>query len=205
MCGRYYLERELGPEELRQVIDAVNRRVNAGPVKTEGEVFPADTVPVIANSRALVPTPFAMTWGYTLPDGRRLINARSETARDKPLLRDGITRRRCVVPASWYFEWQRQGREKTKYAIRPADGGPTYLAGIYRLENGRPAFAVLTRAPADAISFIHDRMPVLLPRELLEAWLDPANPADALLRAAVTDVAYEKADPSAPEQLGMEL
>ena len=116
-----------------------------------------------------------MKWGYTLPDGKPVTNARSETAAEKPMFRDGMLNRRCLVPASNYFEWERRGRERVKYAIRPAGHPVLYMAGVYRMEGGRPVFAILTRAPAEPIAFIHDRMPVILPADAQAAWLDVRN------------------------------
>lgn len=83
MCGRYYIDDGIDANELREIIDEVNRHSNADQVKTSGEVFPTDTVPIIANSRAMVPSAFAMSWGYSLPDGKRIINARSETPKKR--------------------------------------------------------------------------------------------------------------------------
>ena len=153
MCGRYYIDDGIDSGELQEIIDAVNRHSNADQVKTSGEIFPTDTVPIIANSRAMAPSAFAMSWGYSLPDGKRIINARSESAEEKPMFRDGMAQRRCAVPATNYFEWERAGKRKTKYAIRPAGGGLMYMAGIYRMESGRPVFTILTRSPAESISF----------------------------------------------------
>ena len=77
MCGRFFLADSDNSGELRSIIDQLNRR--GATVKT-GEIFPTDTVPVLANNRNRRVMPFPMQWGYTLPDGRLLINARSETA-----------------------------------------------------------------------------------------------------------------------------
>lgn len=82
MCGRYYIAEEDSAAELQEILEQLNRRGAA--VKT-GEIYPTDTVPVLANNKSLVITPFAMKWGYTLPDGKQIINARSETAADKTL------------------------------------------------------------------------------------------------------------------------
>lgn len=183
MCGRYFIDMEDTDEELEEIIAILQRRKGSAPVKT-GEIFPSDTVPVIANNRRLMPTPFAMRWGYALPDGRRVINTRSETAHERPMFQDGMRRRRCLIPASLYFEWEHRGRERIKYAIRPAGAKPLYMAGIYRIENGSPVFSILTRAPAESIAFIHDRMPVILPAALREAWLSPDVPPEPLLAQA---------------------
>ena len=80
MCGRYWIDDGRESIELTEIIEAVNRRVAIEPVKTSGEIFPADIVPVVASNRRMTPTAFAMQWGYALPDGRRIINARGETA-----------------------------------------------------------------------------------------------------------------------------
>ena len=202
MCGRYYIDDGIDSGELQEIIDAVNRRSNSDQVKTSGEVFPTDTVPMIANSRAMVPSAFAMSWGYSLPDGKRIINARSESAEEKPMFRDGMAQRRCAVPATHYFEWERAGKQRTKYAIRPADNGLMYMAGIYRVENGRPVFTILTRDPAESISFIHNRMPVLLPSDMVPDWINPEYSVGDLLRNAILDVQYRPAEPAARDGCG---
>lgn len=185
MCGRYFVDRAESAEDLDRIIDALNRR---GQIVKTGEVFPGDPVAVIANSRGMSPAPFAMTWGYRGPGQRLIINARSESAADKPLFRDGMHRRRCALPALAYYEWQQTPGGKVKYAIRPRGEAPFYLAGIYTLADGQPRCTVLTRSPADSIAFIHDRMPVLLPRDALQDWLDPRFAAADVLRAALTDM-----------------
>lgn len=196
MCGRYYIEDDDTAEELRAIIAEVQRKLdeqNNGAMIKTGEIFPTYVVPVIANNRQLVPTSFAMKWGYSLPDGKLIINARSETAAEKPLFRDGMLNRRCLVPATSYFEWEKRGKEKVKYAIRPSGRSMLYLAGIYRIENGRPVFSILTREPAEQIAFIHDRMPVILPDAAKGDWLDARNSTEELLRDASLDMAYATA------------
>ena len=189
MCGRYYIAEDDAAEELRQIIEAVNRR--NPDAKTGGEIRPGDTVPVLANSPSLQPGAYAMHWGYTLPDGKLLFNARSETAAEKAIFKDGMAHRRCLVPATCYFEWEHRGKEKIKYAIGQSDRGILYMAGIYRMEKGVPVFTILTRAPADSIAFIHDRMPVILPDEAKADWLNPKYAADDLIRHAATEVQFQ--------------
>ena len=190
MRGRYYIAEEDSAAELQEIIEQLNQR--GAKIKT-GEIYPTDTVPVLANNKSMVIAPFAMKWGYTLPDGKQIINARSETAADKPLFRDGLLQRRCLIPASSYFEWERHGKARTKYAIRAAGCGMIYMAGIYRIREGQPEFLILTREPAPAIAFIHDLMPVLLPKPAQEQWLDlRCDPAD-VLHSAQLDVEYQPA------------
>ena len=193
MCGRYSIILGDGDDEdiqeLRELMTELQRKRQEAAVKT-GEVAPTDLALVIAPNKRLAPAAFAMRWGYRLPDGKPVFNARSETAAEKPMFRDGMRARRCLVPASHYFEWEKRGRERVKYAIRPAGRGVMYMAGIYRIEDGAPAFAILTREPSEQIAFIHDRMPVILPADARDAWLDARNDAQGVLRSALTDVRF---------------
>ena len=191
MCGRYYIAEDDAAEELRQIIEAVNRR--STDVKTSGEIRPGDTVPVLANSPTLQPGAYAMRWGYTLPDGKLLFNARSETAADKALFQDGMAQRRCLIPATCYFEWEHRGKEKIKYAIAPEGSRMIYLAGIYRKEDNRAACTILTREPAESIAFIHNRMPVILSAEAVRDWLNIRYDAADVLKAAQVEMAYHLA------------
>lgn len=192
MCGRYYIAEDDQAEELKQIIDMINRKHN-GEVKTAGEVFPSETVPVIATSRTQKITPFAMEWGYSTSDGNRLINARSETASQKPTFRDGMLQRRCIIPASWYFEWNKNERGRPKYAIGAENKNVIYMAGIYRFEHDKPVFSILTRDPAESIQFIHHRMPVILPREAVRDWLNTSYRAEEVLQSAMLNVSHRLA------------
>ena len=197
MCGRYFIDGDDLPEELERILEELNRKNTPENLKTSGEIFPSDVVPVLANSRRQDVQPFAMRWGYSFPGGRPVINARAETAAEKPLFRDGMRQRRCLIPASSYFEWERREGQKTKYAIRPAGAEMLYLAGIYHLENHDgaviPSFAILTRSAAPEIAFIHYRMPVILPPDCARDWLKVENRADEVLRRALQEMELQKA------------
>ena len=186
--------------ELRPFVEAANRspllfkmlEKTAKPMKTEGEIRPADLVPVLATSRAGKPAVFPMLWGF---QGKQslLINARAETAAEKPTFRESWQSHRCAVPASWYYEWEHlsspDGKTRTgrKYLIQPEGSALSWLAGLYRLEDGLPRFTVLTQEPSPEIRAIHDRMPVLFPREVISAWIRPdQDPAPLLARSLRT-------------------
>lgn len=202
MCCRYYME--LSPE-LRPFVEAANRSPLreslvaklARPLVTEGEVRPGNLVPVVAPSRSRQATVYPMLWGFT---GRTspLFNARSETADSKPTFRESWVKRRCAIPASWYYEWAHaetpEGKRKTgeRYAIQPVGCRVLFLAGLYRMEerDGQPCpvFTVLTREATPELRRIHDRMPVILPREALRRWIDPATDPAALLPLALEEM-----------------
>ena len=192
MCGRYYVEPESDMEELAELIAEAKRKSEE--VKT-GEVFPSDTAAVIANSRQLKPAVFPMRWGFERKGGGLAINARSETAGEKQLFRESAQLRRCLIPASCYFEWEHRADGKVKYAIRPRGKELLYLGGLYtKPEPGAlPRFTILTRKAADGISFIHDRMPVIVPKEKEPDWLSQQMTLDELLEDAETDMEYSEA------------
>lgn len=197
MCGRYYIAEDDMAEEMARIIEEINRKQTPEGMKTSGEIFPSDIVPVLANSRQQDVQPFAMRWGYTFPNSKPVINARSETAAIKPMFKDGMKQRRCLIPATHYYEWEHRGRQSIKYAIRPERSRMLYLAGIYHLEKHDdvivPTFTVLTREASPGISFIHDRMPVILPSEITTDWLDSRNDAVEVIQAAMLDMEYQLA------------
>ena len=155
-------------------------------------------LPVIALNRAGKKTVFPMKWGFSIPKtgtgSRLLINARVETAAQKSAFREAWAAHRCIVPASWYFEWEHDDAgkaTKTKYAIRPQRQSLTWLCGLYRLEQGLPVFVILTREPSEDIRFIHDRMPLMLPREQVDAWISPREKPESILPFAQTRMRFQ--------------
>ena len=134
-----------------------------------------------------------MHWGCTLSDGKLLFNARSETAAEKAMFKDSMAQRRCLIPATCYFEWEHRGKDKIKYAIAPQNSNMIYLAGVYRKEGNRAACTILTREPAESIAFIHNRMPVILPVEAVGDWLNMRYDAADVLKAAQKNMQYRLA------------
>ena len=137
-----------------------------------------------------------MKWGFT---GKTLlINAKSETAAIKLTFRDAWSSHRCIVPASWYFEWEHflanNGKKKTgnKFMLQPKGSSVTWLCGLYRIENGLPCYVVLTREPSEEIRFIHDRMPLILPETYVDDWIRPDTKPEEIIKAAQTDILYER-------------
>ena len=204
MCTRFYVEPDT--EEIREVIAEVQRSlladkfIRAGnAILTSGEIRPTNVVPVIATGRSGKRASFPMKWGFQIPGGSLIVNARTETAAQKPTFREAWEKHRCIIPASWYFEWEHlignAGQKKTgdKYMIQPMGSSMTWLAGLYRMEDGLPVFAVLTKEPTKGLSLIHDRMPLILPKNLIDAWINPDSRPEDLLRYALSEMVLEKA------------
>jgi putative SOS response-associated peptidase YedK len=191
MCGRYaFFSTHEAVARLFGVADppAIEPRWNIAPtqfvpvVRTESDA---------ARRVALLYWGLIPSWAKDKSVGARMINARSETARDKPAFRAAYRRRRCLVLASGYYEWQRTGGAKQPYFIRRADGEPFGMAGLWESwveRPGEPALescTILTGAPQPALSVIHDRMPVIVGPQNYAPWLDPklveAEAVDAIV------------------------
>lgn len=180
LCGRYYIPEDNENEDFKVLLSRIKERHHNTPelkLMKLGEVFPSDVAPVVTKE-----DPALMKWGFVSPGlSRAIINARLETADEKPMFRGLFNSRRCMVPASHYFEWKNEKTEKQKYAI--GRRRPIYMAGLYRFEEelSVPLFVILTRPAAADIEFIHDRMPVIVPDEARENWLKGRMDARELL------------------------
>ncbi len=205
MCTRFYIEPET--EELMEVIEEIRksllkrRFLKAGSaIQTFGEIRPTDVVPVIAPGKDAKRAVFPMRWGFQIPGRSLVVNARSETAAEKPTFQEAWRKHRCVIPASWYYEWEHltdeAGRKKAgdKFMIQPRNAQVTYLAGLYRMEDGLPVFTVLTREPSEELRKLHDRMPLILPQECIDEWIRPDADPEKLLKYALTDMVTERVE-----------
>ena len=203
MCTRFYVEPDT--EETREIIREALRSPLVGKfhhagcaVLSSGEIRPSNVVPVIAPNREGKRTAFPMRWGFRFPGRPLVVNARTETAAEKPAFRESWAKRRCVIPARWYYEWEHlvgnSGQRKTgdRYMIQPRGADVTWLCGLYRIEDGLPAFTVLTREPSEELRRIHDRMPLVLPAERVGEWIRPGASPEDLLGYAVTDMILER-------------
>ncbi len=160
MCGRYQFSMESSA-----ILAQIARET--GNTEFAGEIFPANTAPVLhAENGAIHPALFR--WGFPMQGKRLMINARSETAAVKPMFRDSLKTRRCVIPSSGFFEWD---PEKHKYFFQLPDEDALYMAGIYDQHGGKKCFCILTTAANESMKDIHSRMPLVLRKEQVSDWL----------------------------------
>ncbi len=123
------------------------------------------------------------SWAREKSIGARMINARGETLREKPSFRSAYRRRRCLVLADGYYEWQRSAGAKQPYFISFADGEPFGMAGLWETwrdpgsAETLESCCIVTTAPAPEVAHVHDRMPVIVGRSDYDEWLDPGNAA----------------------------
>ena len=178
MCGRFALEFIPGP-----LLEAFG--LSAPPLPPRYNVAPTQTAPALlrdpdSGRPALQPLLWGLVpfWARDAAGAARLINARLETAAEKPAFRAAFRHRRCLIPASGFYEWRREGKARQPFYFSPGDGEPgLVLAGLWEdwSRDGVHvrSFAILTSAADALVKPYHDRMPVVLPESLWRDWLHP--------------------------------
>lgn len=176
MCGRFTLrapadrvKREFQLEE----VPSIEARFNIAPTQSVLAVRSiADEREAVLLKWGLIPS-----WAKDNSIGAKLINARSETVEEKPSFREAFKRRRCIIPADGFYEWQRTGGRKQPYYFRLKDDRLFGFAGLWekwRTPDGESleTCSILTTEANEVLSTVHDRMPVILHPESYELWLD---------------------------------
>lgn len=216
MCGRFASYR--ATQDLVDAYDVDDVTPAAARLAPSWNVAPTHGVRVVLDRRdddgarrelhvarwGLVPA-----WAPDRRTGSRLINARRETLDTKPAFRDSLRRRRCLVPADGYYEWERRDGRRRPFFIRAQDDGLLALAGLYAfwrdpdLPPDHPdrwvlSTTIVTAGAPESLAAIHDRVPVVLRRSAVETWLDPATTVpDALevLDAAAPPLRHHEVSP----------
>jgi putative SOS response-associated peptidase YedK len=178
MCGRFTLfeaDKILSKEFGVSSIPPLSPRYNIAPSQLVATV--RATTAGSGREIALLRWGLIPSWSKDPAIGNRLINARAETAREKPSFRNAFKRHRCLIPANGFYEWQRLERGKQPFYIRMRDGHPFAFAGLWdRWESPDEGIvetcAILTTDANDVLAPIHDRMPVILPAIEYDRWLD---------------------------------
>lgn len=173
MCGRYFIDSNI--DDIREVIEEIERRY-PGVVMKEGEIFPTDIVPVITSEG-----PVPAKWGYPgFKNKGQIINARAETASEKPMFRKSMDGKRCVIPTTGFFEWTKT-KTKIKYFFELPDESVLYLAGLYEYYDNELCMVVLTHDANESMKGVHNRMPVILTGDQLTLWLNETDEAKEIL------------------------
>ena len=177
MCGRYALV------ETTEAVEALYNLKYLDQFPPRYNIAPTQPILMIGNDGASQIAPILVRWGL-VPSWVKepgefslLINARSESAAEKPSFRNAMRHRRMLIPASGYYEWYRKGDEKQAYWVRPRDGSLMTFGGLmetWASPNGSEidSGCLLTTSANKALSAIHHRMPVIIKPQDFERWLD---------------------------------
>lgn len=209
MCGRYLLNsstdelrRTFGFTEVSDLPRQLTPRFNVAPTQVvpvvrEPPARKLDIVRTVDGGRELVAARWGLipSWAKEASIGNKMINARAETVAEKPAFRAAFRARRCIIPASGFYEWRRRGGgPKQPFLIRRKDGQPMAFAGLWESWTD-PATGevvttctIITCAPNALMAELHDRMPVILDPADHDAWLDPTRlGGEELLRPCPAD------------------
>jgi putative SOS response-associated peptidase YedK len=187
MCGRF-TQTKLKKKNLADLFDLADApdwpdRYNVAPTQ------PVAAVRQAAEGRELVTLRWGLvpSWSADPKTGYRLINARSETVAKTPAFRAAFKQRRCLIPISGYYEWQKTAEGKQPFYIHPKGAELFTLAGLWEHWQGADgeiieSCSILTTAAADVVRFLHERMPVILQPQDFDLWLDPQVQKPELLQ-----------------------
>lgn len=201
MCGRFVALSD--PDGLVRFFTIDERQ--AADLPPSANVAPTEPVYAVARhdgSRVLTTFRWGLVpfWAKDLKVGGRHINARAETVHTAPAFRDSFDRKRCIIPADAFFEWERRpGQKPQPHLFERGDRGPLAFAGLWASWRDRSVTdaerlltcTIITTDANAVVAPLHDRMPVVLEMADVDAWLDPATPPDALrglLRPAPDDL-----------------
>lgn len=182
MCGRYNLRAT--PEQLIEIFEVLRAPAPAEDwLAPRYNIAPTQTVAAIRagsdGCRELIPLRWGLipSWSKERATGAPLINARAESVATKPAFRSAFRTRRCLIPATGFYEWKQVGRAKQPFHIRLPDNRPFAFAGLWERwapKGGEPveSCTILTTEANELLGTLHDRMPVILPQHAWHAWLD---------------------------------
>lgn len=192
MCGRFALATE---KNILDMLYDLEIRTNFN-LKPRYNIAPSQQVPVLRLSpndgkRELIELKWGLVpfWADDPSIGSKMINARAETLAEKPSFRDAFRKRRLLVPVSGFYEWKKKEGAKQPYYITRKDNRLFSLAGLWELwdkgDTPLESFTILTTEPNSLISKLHNRMPVIIPKEAYQDWLNPASEAELLQKLLV--------------------
>lgn len=179
MCGRFGEEEEY--VALARRYQAFVEVADPGPRYNVAPTQPAAVIVQHEGKRHLTHHRWGLVPAFAkdLSIGARMINARSETLTSQAAFREAFAVRRCIVPATRFYEWQKRDKDRIPFSILRNDGAPLHFAGLWASWRGKEtgervlSCAIVTTDANETMAPIHDRMPVILPDEAVDLWLDP--------------------------------
>ena len=194
MCSRF--ENKASAKTVKRRFRLKSLPDGADAILSAPDRRPTDPILAIGSGPEAIILRFGLSTSW---DAQPLLNARIETLTEKPTFRP-LLETRCLIPATGYFEWRRQGKMRIKNRIEPQNHAPFAFAGL--VDKSQNAAVILTCAPADPIAHVHGRMPVILKEGDEEAWLDPARAFASLtgMLRPFADVTAVEETPPPPRQ-----
>ncbi len=191
MCGRFTLAINPGAIEEYFAVDASGEHTDLSP---RYNIAPSQDIAVVVkpdaeSDRALTMMRWGLIphWAKDIKIGYKMINAKGETLTEKPAYRTAYKKRRCLIPATGFYEWQARNGHKQPYYIHRQDEGVLAFAGLWEHweHEGQSIYSttIITTDADNKIRDIHDRMPVILPQSNFEDWLDPYMQEPEILRS----------------------
>lgn len=175
MCGRYYYA-----DKTKKLVEEEQRIFSDHFIFHPGDVTPGMNAMAMIRSINGHGMDFdELYWGLATKGKKLIINARAESVFDKSLFSEAVQKRRCILPAQGFYEWN---REKTKFVFERPDNRPIYLAGVYDLCENRNSFVILTTSANDSMRPVHDRMPVMIDADNVKEYLLDTKSAADLIR-----------------------
>lgn len=183
MCGRYYID--IDNNEIKKLLEEAQKNIYEN-YKT-GEIFPTNIAPIYIEDNNKI-KPVLAKWGFPKWDGKGvIINARTESIKEKQMFKKMFINKRCIVPASYYFEWKKEDYSKEKYKINNPDSN-IYMAGLYKVHTNKDNkqlslfesnmdifYTIITRSANASVAHIHKRMPLIFNRNEMHEWLRGQN------------------------------
>lgn len=193
MCGRYYID--IDEEEIKNIAEEAEKNIYGD--HNKGEIYPSNIAPIYIEDNERM-KPILAKWGLPKWDNKGLIiNARVETLEEKQTFKTLLQQRRCIVPASAYFEWKEtepKCKKKDKYIIKKRSS-ILYFAGLYNIVSNNKTkqlslfdtnrldiyYTIITKKADSSVDYIHGRMPVIFENEQINDWLNGKNINDMLI------------------------
>ncbi len=186
MCGRFVLL-----TDLRVIAESFHIQQVSCEYKPDDNIAPGQQIAAVIrkdNQNSLVSFRWGLipAWAKDPSIGNRMFNARSETITEKPSFKNAFKKRRCLIIADGFYEWQKEGKLSKPFCFSLKSGNPFGLAGLHETwvspgQGPLQTCTIITTVANELISSIHDRMPVIVSNDDATAWLDPEHKNQAVL------------------------
>jgi putative SOS response-associated peptidase YedK len=182
MCGRFTLTWKQR-EKLAEALGVLPEEIDESDYRPRWNIAPTDDHWIVRmryEDRMILPAKWGLvnSWAKDAKRAAKQINARAESLHSSNAFKDAFEKRRCIVPADGFYEWEGAGPSRRPVWFHREDGGLLFIAGVYESWQPKPeqwqrTFTIVTTSANELMEPVHDRMPVILPEDVVDLWLDP--------------------------------